>query len=187
MNATPSAGGHILRLLPWVVLGGVAGSMTALTISAVLLRHIGPSGAFDPQATLAALSLAGVLNTAGSFLLGLLRGRARRARRRSRPWDPRLLPAVGTGFLGSFTSFAAATAPAGEMLALAVAGRDDPAEWWVFFGAGAGLLAVTAAAMALVGTVAAGLGLLIGQGRSSHRADAADRTAEVDDVHEATG
>lgn len=59
------------------------------------------------------LAVAVPLNASGAFALGLMRGRAARAAAQGRHWDPRILPTLGTGFLGSFTSFSVLTAPLG--------------------------------------------------------------------------
>lgn len=102
-------------MVPWVALGGAAGAATgwlALTAGAVLVGpwiRGGDGGDWFLGEVLPLLPLVAV-NTLGAFLLGLLWGasRAAAADPSRRTWDPRWVPALGTGFLGSFTSISLA-------------------------------------------------------------------------------
>lgn len=115
-DARPAAGGApARRTLPWVALGGAAGAgvgWLALRAGDALLgpRLQGVDGrAWFLLEALPMLPLLAV-NTLGAFLLGLLWGasRAAAADPSRRTWDPRWVPALGTGFLGSFTSISLA-------------------------------------------------------------------------------
>ena len=164
MSASPSAvpGPRAARLLPWVCTGGVLGVVASLTMTAVLREILGRTETHDPAASaLAPLAVGAVLNVAGAFALGLLRGRAARAATRGRAWDPRVVPTLGTGFLGSFTSFSALAAPLGALLGRSVIAGEG--------GTCAALAPVglVVALLAGVGTLAAAAGLRLGRGAAA--------------------
>lgn len=168
-------------VLPWVALGGAGGAGTSLLLAAALRRPLGallPEGMAGGPATaslLGPLLAALVLDVAGAFALGVLRGRSARAAAAGLPWDPRVLPTLGTGFLGSFTSFSALTGPLGVLVGSAARGRADVL---------AGLLPVGAAVLvlAVLGTLAAAAGLAVGRG-DRIRAAAPDAPAAPTGAH----
>jgi fluoride exporter len=92
-----------------------------------------------------------LINLGGAFALGLLlEGLARPG---PRPYSRLLRRLVGTGFLGGFTTYSALALQAVQL------GRT-----------GSGGLAVAyAAGSVLLGTAAAGLGVLLGRGRTGRR------------------
>lgn len=105
-------------VVPWVALGGATGAVAGwlvLTAGEALLRPwLARASGTTWFFLLDALPLVPlvVVNTLGAFLLGLLWGtsRAAAADPSRRAWDPRWVPALGTGFLGSFTSISLALA-----------------------------------------------------------------------------
>lgn len=96
-----------------VALGGAAGvvcgSLAMGLVSAGAVRALaGPDGGMGSASALLASALpVAVVNVLGSFLLGLLWARSRRA---GPAWRPQLVAGLGTGFLGSFTTISSATA-----------------------------------------------------------------------------
>ncbi|MDX2340884.1 CrcB family protein [Micrococcus sp. M4NT] len=107
-------------VLPAVALGGSAGAACGAALSSATTAWVataaaaagpsglsvaGPTGALVHTLSSAAPLLA--VNVSGSFLLGLLWARSRRA---GPQWRPRLVAGLGTGFLGSFTTIASAVA-----------------------------------------------------------------------------
>lgn len=79
--------------LPWIVLGGAAGTLARALLSAWMLRVMGPA---FPWGTLA-------VNLVGSFLMGLLTQVSF-----ARPdLSPALRLGATTGFLGGFTTYSA--------------------------------------------------------------------------------
>ena len=150
----------------WVALGGAAGVLLNTVVGAAVGGLAGGDlPGFDtvlPGALPPVLPLA-VVNLLGSFLLGLLTARARTA---SRPWNPRVLPALGTGLLGSFTSVGAVCVllalPLGALgFAVAPGGASiGSLALPALMGLAAALVCITL--MTLLGTLAAALGLRAG-------------------------
>ena len=162
-DARPAAGGAAARrTLPWVALGGAAGALASLGAGALIAQAMGPG---DPSisgplgtasATLASVAAVNVL---GSFLLGLLRGASGRPGAR---WDPRLVAALGTGFLGAFTTFGtvAATLALPVMMTAGLAATGDT--WWILLAVVVVGLLIAVAVLAALSTAAAALGLRLG-------------------------
>lgn len=147
------------RLIPWIALGGGVGAAASLGLTAPANGGLGPSP-FSLSDTAAGVVLAGLINVVGSFALGLLRGRTRRA---GRPGHPHLEAALGTGFLGSFTSFTAVSSTL-ALLSAEVALGMDPAGWWILALMGTVAPVLLLLLSLLLGTMAAGIGLRLGSG-----------------------
>lgn len=147
------------RLIPWIALGGSLGAAASLGVTAPANGGLGPS-AFSLSDAAAGVVLAGLINVVGSFGLGLLRGRARRA---GRPRHPRLDAALGVGFLGSFTSFTAVSSTL-ALLAAEVALGMEPAGWWILALMGTFAPVLLLLLSLILGTMAAGIGLRLGSG-----------------------
>jgi CrcB protein len=92
-----------------------------------------------------------LINLGGAFALGLVLESL--ARPGPRPYSRLLRRLVGTGFLGGFTTYSALALQAVELA------RSDSG----------GLAVAYAAGSVVLGTAAAGVGVLLGRWRSGHR------------------
>lgn len=164
--AAPVAERTAPRVLPWVMLGGAAGAGLCVALTLLALGRVGPAHVVDVPSLLGGLTLTGVLNVAGAFGLGLLRGRAARAERAGRPWDARVLPGLGTGFCGAFTSFTALAVPIAAPAVMMAGLASEPTGLWVLFLVPFIPAVVGVVVMTAVGTAAAAVGLRVGRGRS---------------------
>lgn len=169
-----------------VALGGAAGVVCAsaaldlLGVGALLtLTGLGEAGLGPVSALLLSALPVALVNVLGSFLLGLLWAVSRR---RGPQWRPRTVAGLGTGFLGSFTTFSGAVG----LLVHAVA--FDLSAYATAFGLG-GLLAAAAALagplivvlllLAVLSTAAVVLGLRAGAAPRRAAGDAATREADA--------
>ncbi|MEI2820784.1 MAG: CrcB family protein [Marmoricola sp.] len=111
----------MIKLLPWVALGGAVGAMGRHGVDVLL-----PAGAGFPWGTL-------LINVVGSLLLALmpLSGFVR-----SRAWGPAF---VGSGLLGGFTTMSAFSEQTRGLLA---SGQSALALWYVLASVGLALGAV---------------------------------------------
>jgi len=170
-SAPAAAAPSVRGVLPWVALAGAAGVTASGLVSRTVHALVGVGATAGGQVGRAQLRALATVNLLGSFALGLLWGRAARPGAR---WDPRVVPAVGTGFLGAFTSFGGALAVPALPLGQAAWGMaSDGAGLWVLPALLGLLLLAGLLVLAVASTAAAGLGLRLGRGaRPSHPSDA---------------